>query len=68
MVTTLKWNNIPCSTFRTSFGLEQVLMLSSGLFLVKQCPLLERGTALEPHTSVSALLEICIAKKIHLHY
>ena len=39
-----------------------------GLFLAKQCPLLERGTTLEPHTPVSALLEICIAKRIHLHY
>ena len=52
MVTTLAWNNVPRSPFRSSFGLEPVSTLSSGLFLAKQCPLLERGTTLEPHTPV----------------
>ena len=56
MVTTLKWKNVPRSTFRSSFGLEPVSTLSSELFLAKQCPLLERGTTLEPHTPISALL------------
>ena len=68
MVTTLKWNNVPRSPFHPFVSLEPVSTLSSGLFLAKQCPLLERGTTLELHTPVSALLEICITKKIHLHY
>ena len=66
MVTTLKWNKVPRSPFRPSFGIEPVSTLSFGLFLVKQCPVLERGTKLQLHTPVSALLEICIAKRIHL--
>ena len=58
MVTTLKWHNIPGSPFRPSLGQGPVTTLSFGLFQAKQCPLVRRGTTLEPHNPVSALPEI----------
>ena len=57
-MTTIKWDNVPRSPFRPTFGLEPVSTLSSGLFLAKQCLLLDRGITVEPHTPVSALLEV----------